>query len=119
MSAVIGFAPDGTDDDVTRIEFLEDLHHLGDDKVVVIWDGPPGHRSRAMKARSASQCHWLVVEQEEHSRCGRSSTIARTASGPTSSSAGRPSCSFARSSTRPTTPGATFATSSTGCTWSP
>jgi transposase len=50
--------------DVTLIEFLEDLHgHLGDDKVTLIWDGLPSHRSKVMQAWIASQRHWLVVEQ--------------------------------------------------------
>ena len=51
--------------------------------------------------------------------CARSSTTARTASAPTSSSAGWRSCSSARSRTPPATPGATSATSSTACTSSP
>jgi len=44
---------------------------------------------------------------------------AKTASAPPSSSAGSRSCSSAPSSTRRKTPGATSATSSTACTWSP
>ena len=46
------------------IEFLEDLHaHLGRDKVTLIWDGLPSHRSKVMKDWIATQRHWLVVEQ--------------------------------------------------------
>jgi transposase len=76
MSAAVGFSPEGSEawlvftmrpgayTDVTIIEFLEDLHHhLGDDKVTVIWDGLPSHRSKVMKAWIATQRHWLVVEQ--------------------------------------------------------
>jgi len=40
------------------------LHdHLDGDKVTIIWDGLPSHRSRAMKAFIASQRSWLVVER--------------------------------------------------------
>jgi putative transposase len=49
---------------VTLVEFLGELHqHLGGDKVTLIWDGLPSHRSRLMKAYVASQRHWLVVER--------------------------------------------------------
>ncbi|MCL4445793.1 MAG: transposase [Actinobacteria bacterium] len=49
---------------MTLIEFLEDLHeHLGDDKLTLIWDGLPSHRSKVMKAWIAEQRSWLVVEQ--------------------------------------------------------
>ena len=76
MAAAVGFAPDGSDawlvfhmqpgsyNEDTIIEFLEDLHrHLGKDKVTLIWDGLPSHRSKVMKAWIASQRHWLVVER--------------------------------------------------------
>ncbi len=44
--------------------FLTDLHHhLRGDKVILIWDGLPSHRSKQMKAWIATQRHWLVVEQ--------------------------------------------------------
>ncbi len=75
MSAALCFGPDGSDaslvfgihpgsyNDVTLIEFLEELHKLLDgDKVTLIWDGLPSHRSRAMTTFLASQRHWLVVE---------------------------------------------------------
>jgi transposase len=76
MAAAVGFAPDGSDpwlvfhlqpgtyNDQSIIEFLEDLHaHLGGDKVTVLWDGLPSHRSKAMVAWLARQRHWLVVER--------------------------------------------------------
>jgi putative transposase len=68
MSAAVGFAPDGTDswlvfnmrsgayNQESLIEFLEDLHaHLGEDKLTLIWDGLPSHRSNVMKAWIAEQ----------------------------------------------------------------
>lgn len=76
MSAAVGFAPDGSDawmvfnmrpgayNQDSIIEFLEDLHdHLGDDKLTLIWDGLPSHRSKVMKGWIATQRHWLVVER--------------------------------------------------------
>jgi putative transposase len=45
------------------IQFLDDLHReLDGDKVVLIWDGLPAHRSRAMKEYISRQRSWLVVE---------------------------------------------------------
>lgn len=76
MSAAVGFAPDGSDARLvfnmapgahhgeSLIDFLDDLHiHLGGDKITLIWDGLPSHRSKVMKAWIASQRHWLVVER--------------------------------------------------------
>jgi transposase len=46
------------------IDFLLDLHeHFGANKLTVIWDRLPSHKSTAMKAWIATQRHWLVVEQ--------------------------------------------------------
>ena len=46
------------------ISFLTDLHgHFGGQKITLIWDGLPSHRSKQMKAWIATQRHWLVVEQ--------------------------------------------------------
>jgi transposase len=46
------------------MDFLLELHrHLDGDKVTLIWDGLPSHRSRAMQAFIRSQRHWLVVER--------------------------------------------------------
>lgn len=75
MSAAVCFSPHGHDaalvfglhpgsyNDDAIMEFLLELHrHLHGDKVTLIWDGLPSHRSRAMKQFIAAQCHWLVVE---------------------------------------------------------
>ena len=75
MSAAVCFAPDrseaalvfglhpGSYDSDTLIDFLIELHeHLGGDKVTLVWDGLPSHRSRAMKRFITSQRSWLVVE---------------------------------------------------------
>jgi putative transposase len=76
MSAALAFRPDGTEaalvfqckkdayDTDSLIEFLQELHgHLPGEKVTVIWDGLPSHRSKAMTAWAATQRSWLVVEQ--------------------------------------------------------
>jgi putative transposase len=54
----------GSYNEETLIEFVGELHnHLDGDKVTIIWDGLPSHRSRAMKAFIASQRSWPVVER--------------------------------------------------------
>ena len=76
VSAVVGYSPRGDDawlvfgtlpgsyDEQSLVEFLGQLHgHLGGDKVTIIWDGLPSHRSKLMKAYVASQRRWLVVER--------------------------------------------------------
>lgn len=45
------------------IDFLAALHDHFEEKVTVIWDGLPSHRSKAMKAWIRRQRSWLVVEQ--------------------------------------------------------
>jgi putative transposase len=46
------------------IEFLDELHtHFAGEKITVIWDGLPSHRSKKMKAWIATQRSWLMVEQ--------------------------------------------------------
>lgn len=75
MSAALAYRPDATEaalvfqikdgayDTDSLIEFLSDLHrHFGTDKVTLIWDGLPSHRSKAMKAWIARQRRWLTVE---------------------------------------------------------
>jgi transposase len=55
---------EGAYNDEALIAFLTDLHHhLDGDKITLIWDGLPSHRSRRMQAWIASQRHWLVVER--------------------------------------------------------
>jgi transposase len=45
------------------IAFLTDLHeHFGEEKVTLIWDGLPAHKSKAMNAWLATQRHWLHTE---------------------------------------------------------
>jgi len=76
MSAAVCFRPDaseaslvfgiqsGSYNDESIMEFLTELHcHLGGDKVTLIWDGLPSHRSRAMQTFIKSQRSWLVVER--------------------------------------------------------
>ena len=76
MSAAVCFRSDGTEaalvfgmqpgsyNDHSIMEFLTELHrHLDGNKVTLIWDGLPSHRSRAMQAFIKSQRHWLVVER--------------------------------------------------------
>jgi transposase len=76
MSAALCFGPDaseaslifgmepGSYNDEKLIAFITELHdQLDGDKVTLIWDGLPSHRSRAMRRFLASQRHWLVVER--------------------------------------------------------
>lgn len=76
MSAALGYDPHGkeawlifqmipgTYNDVALIDFLAQLReHLHGDKVTLIWDGLPGHRSNRMKAWLATQRRWLVAER--------------------------------------------------------
>ncbi len=76
MSGALCYQPNGTDaclvfqmrsgayNDETLISFLAELHdQLEGDKVTLIWDGLPSHRSKKMKAWIATQRSWLVVEQ--------------------------------------------------------
>jgi len=46
------------------IEFLEAFHaHFVGEKITLIWDGLPSHRSKAMTAWINKQRSWLVVER--------------------------------------------------------
>jgi putative transposase len=76
MSAAVCFRPDGSDaslvfgmqpgsyNDESIMEFLCELHrHLDGDKVTLIWDGLPSHRSKAMQTFIKNQRKWLVVER--------------------------------------------------------
>jgi transposase len=53
----------GAYNDESLIEFLHALHDELDDKLTLIWDGLPSHRSRRMQAFIRSQRRWLVVER--------------------------------------------------------
>ena len=76
VAAVVGYGPWGRDawvvfgtragayDEDSLVELLGELHrHLDGDKVTLIWDGLPSHRSRLMRRYIASQRRWLVVER--------------------------------------------------------
>ena len=76
MAAAVCFRPDGSEaslvfgmqpgsyNDESIMEFLCELHrHLDGDKVTLIWDGLPSHRSKVMQAFLKSQRKWLVVER--------------------------------------------------------
>jgi transposase len=76
MSGAVGYSPDGTAawlvfqmrpgayNDESLIEFLSDLKsELHGDKLTLIWDGLPSHRSKVMTAWIESQRDWLVVER--------------------------------------------------------
>lgn len=76
MSAALAYRADGTEAALvfqikpdayntdSLIEFLEEFHtHFAGDKVTLIWDGLPSHRSKKMKAWIATQRRWLMVEQ--------------------------------------------------------
>jgi transposase len=48
----------------TLIAFLEDLReHFAGQRVTLIWDNLPSHKSRAMTAWIASQASWLEAER--------------------------------------------------------
>jgi transposase len=75
MAAALAYRPDrseaalvfamrsGAYDTDSLIEFLDAFHtHFAGEKVTLIWDGLPSHRSTAMKAWIRRQRSWLVVE---------------------------------------------------------
>ena len=75
MSAALAFRPDrseaalvfqikpGAYNTDSLIEFLEEFHtHFAGERVTLIWDGLPSHRSKAMKAWIATHRSWLTVE---------------------------------------------------------
>jgi transposase len=76
MSGALAYQPDNSDAALvfqikegayntgSLIEFLTDLHaHFGGDRVTLIWDGLPSHKSKQMKTWIATQRDWLSVEQ--------------------------------------------------------
>jgi hypothetical protein len=53
----------GACDTNTLISALQGLRRfLGGQKATLLWDGPPAHRSLAMRAWLGRQRSWLVVE---------------------------------------------------------
>lgn len=55
---------DGSYDTGSLIGFLGDLHeHFAGEKITLIWDGLPAHRSAAMKTWITSQRRWLTAER--------------------------------------------------------
>jgi len=76
MAAALAYRPDGSAarlvfqirpgayNDAALIEFLTQLRRqLKGEPVILLWDGLPSHRSRAMAAFIASQRSWLTVER--------------------------------------------------------
>ncbi len=63
-AALVFQIKDGTYNTESLIEFLEGFHfHFADEKVTLIWDGLPSHKSKAMLEWIAEQHSWLVVER--------------------------------------------------------
>ncbi len=55
---------DGTYNTESLIEFLEEFHQFfASEKITLIWDGLPSHKSKAMKLWITDQRDWLIVEQ--------------------------------------------------------
>ncbi|WP_180276470.1 transposase, partial [Mycobacterium ostraviense] len=76
MSGALAYRPDaseaallfqikeGSYNSDSLIEFLTDLHHhFGANKITLIWDNLPSHKSKAMTAWLQQQRHWLTVER--------------------------------------------------------
>ena len=76
MSGALAYRPDasgaallfqikeGSYNTDSLIEFLIDLHaHFGADRITLIWDNLPSHKSKAMTAWIAGQRNWLTVER--------------------------------------------------------
>jgi len=54
----------GAYDTDSLIEFLTQFHeHFAGEKITLIWDGLPSHRSKDMTAWIAKQRRWLMVER--------------------------------------------------------
>lgn len=54
----------GSYDAESLIGFLRDLkRHFRGNKVILVWDGLPAHKSRVMSAHLATQRHWLTVQR--------------------------------------------------------
>jgi len=76
MSGALAYRPDkseaalvfqikeGSYNTESLIEFLTDLHHHFDgDKITLVWDNLPSHKSKQMNAWTAGQRDWLRVER--------------------------------------------------------
>lgn len=76
MSAALAYRPDETEAALvfgviegayntdTLIDFLTDLHqHFAGEKITLIWDGLPAHRSKRMTQWIRTQRRWLTVER--------------------------------------------------------
>ena len=76
MSGALAYRPDGSEAALvfqikpgsyntdSLIGFLTDLHtHFAGEKITLIWDNLSSHKSKQMKAWTATQRHWLVVER--------------------------------------------------------
>jgi transposase len=54
----------GSYNDVSLIGFLDELkRHFCGRRLILIWDGLPSHKSRAMRAYLQTQHSWLTVER--------------------------------------------------------
>ena len=74
LAGALVYEPDGSDahlvfelrpgayNDETLIEFLTDVHHIEQRRMLLIWDGLPSHCSRRMLEWVASQRDWLSIE---------------------------------------------------------
>jgi putative transposase len=63
-AALVFQIKDGTYNTESLIEFLEEFHtHFAGEKVTLIWDGLPSHKSKAMLEWITTQRSWLVVER--------------------------------------------------------
>jgi transposase len=59
QAALVFQIREGSYNTESLIAFLEDLHrHFGIEKITLIWDGLPAHRSRLMSAWIAAQRRW-------------------------------------------------------------
>jgi transposase len=74
LAGALAYEPDGSSahlffelrpgayNDVTLIEFLNELNAVEQRPLLLIWDGLPSHRSRRMLDWVASQRAWLTIE---------------------------------------------------------
>jgi DDE superfamily endonuclease len=99
----------GSYNDVSLIGFLNELkRHFGGRRLILVWDGLPSHKSRAMATYLQAQRSWLTVERlpgyapdlNPTNSCGATSrganwpTSARTISARSSGRSARASGAF-------------------------